>query len=59
MDLLTNKGYKDIDTETHEWGEKRVSFDDAQVDFYFENGELISVNYGIFLDQPRMYIFPN
>lgn len=45
--LLKEQGYKDIDEENHEWGEKRVSFDDAMVDFYFEKGILVSVNFGV------------
>jgi hypothetical protein len=45
-DLLSKKGYKDLDEEHHEWGEKRVTFDDAMADFYFENGILVSVNFG-------------
>ena len=44
--LLSKKGYKDLDEEHHEWGEKRITFDDAMADFYFENGILVSVNYG-------------
>ncbi len=46
-DLCVKNGFKDIDEEHHEWGEKRVTFDDAMADFYFENGILVSVNYGV------------
>lgn len=45
--LLNNQGYRDIDEENHDWGEKRVSFDDAMVDFYFEKGMLVSINFGV------------
>lgn len=45
--LLKEQGYKDMDEENHEWGEKRLSFDDAMVDFYFEKGILVSVNFGV------------
>lgn len=48
-DVLSKKGYKDLEEEQHEWGEKRVTFDDAMADFYFENGILVSVNYSVLL----------
>jgi len=61
IDLFKGKGYKEIDTEMHEWGEKRVSFDDALVDLYFENNKLVSVNYGVLSNNEdnKMLIFPN
>jgi hypothetical protein len=33
------------ETEQHAWGEKRLSFDEAFADLYFENGKLISINF--------------
>lgn len=57
--FFKEKGYRDLDSEVHEWGEKRVSFDDAVVDLYFENGQLVSINYGVFSDDPKMIFFPN
>ena len=59
--LFNSKGFTEIDTEVHEWGERRVSFDDALVDMYFENKKLISVNYGILSGDGhnKMLIFPN
>ncbi|HTF04556.1 MAG TPA: hypothetical protein VK826_11040 [Bacteroidia bacterium] len=45
--LLEDKGYKVSDTEQHEWGERRVTFDDIFADFYFEKGVLVSVNYSL------------
>jgi len=44
--LFTEHNFKEIETETHEWGEERLSIIDAMVDFYFENGKLLSVNFG-------------
>jgi hypothetical protein len=35
------------ENEHHEWGEKRISFDAINMDLYFANGNLNSVNYGI------------
>jgi hypothetical protein len=45
--LLKSKGFNVTDTEQHEWGERRVSFDDIFADFYFEHGKMVSVNYSI------------
>ncbi|HXC06503.1 MAG TPA: hypothetical protein VNZ86_17215 [Bacteroidia bacterium] len=57
--LFILNGFKEIDMEDHEWGERRVSFDDALMDFYFEKGKMISINYGISLDQEQILILPN
>lgn len=45
--LLKDKGFKVTDTEQHEWGERRVTFDDIFADFYFERGILVSINYSV------------
>lgn len=56
--LFNNKGIKEYETELHEWGEKRLSFDAANIDFYFEKNKLSSINYGkSVIDMPL--IFPN
>jgi hypothetical protein len=47
--FFTHKGYKEMEVEDHDWGERRISFDDALIDFYFEGGKMISINYGISL----------
>lgn len=49
--LFIKKGYSEIDMELMDNGEKRVSFDDAMVDLYFENGNLTGVSYGVFIDK--------
>ncbi len=43
--LLSTAGFVVSDSEQHEWGERRISFDDIFADFYFEKGKLVSVNY--------------
>lgn len=48
--LMNANGFSDIDAEDEEWGERRVSFNDAVVDFYFENDKLVSVSWGVFID---------
>lgn len=57
--LFREKGFKELDEEQHEWGEKRISFDDAMADFYFENGILVSVNFGVMPENENQSIYPN
>ena len=60
--LMNENGYQLTDSETHEWGEKRLSFDSAGIDFYFENNKLQSINFGIVeeADEPGGFqYFPN
>jgi hypothetical protein len=57
--LFKLKGFRDMDEENHEWGEKRVSFDDAMADFYFEKGELVSINFGVMPAIDSHLIHPN
>jgi hypothetical protein len=45
IELFKENGYKLTDTEQHSWGEKRLSFDDAFADLYFEREKLVSVNF--------------
>lgn len=47
IELMKSKGFEEIDEEEHEWGEKRISFDDALIDFYFQESKLTSVNFGV------------
>ena len=46
VDLFKSKGITSFETEIHEWGEKRLSFDESNIDFYFEKNKLSSINYG-------------
>jgi hypothetical protein len=45
IDLFKENGFSLSETEQHAWGERRVSFDDAFADLYFENGKLASINF--------------
>ena len=45
IDLFKQNGYIMTESEQHAWGEKRLSFDDAFADLYFENGKLVSINF--------------
>ncbi len=57
--LLKSNGYKLTETETHEWGEKRLSFDDAGLDCYFENQKMTSINFSILETDTNFYFYPN
>lgn len=58
-ELFHQNGFEVSETENHEWGETRISFDDALIDLYFENGVLTSANFGYFQDDHSYYFFPN
>lgn len=45
IELFKENGITIYESEFHEWGEKRLSFDEANIDFYFEKNKLISINY--------------
>ena len=49
VELMKAHGYELTDSEEEIWGEKRLSFENALMDFYFENGKLITINWGISL----------
>ncbi len=49
--LMKENGLTQIDKEVEEWGEKRVSFDEGLIDFYFQDDELVTVNWGVFVNE--------
>jgi hypothetical protein len=51
IELMKKNGFKDIDTETEENGEYRLSLEDGLIDFFFENKELIAVNWGVLVNK--------
>ncbi len=44
--LMYENGFSDIEEDDETWGEHRVTFDDAQIDFYFVDQELSLVSWG-------------
>ena len=48
IELMKENGYSDIDEDDETWGEHRVTFDDAQIDFYFDDQELTLVSWSCF-----------
>ena len=58
--LMKQNNFTLSDTETHTWGEKRLSFDGAGLDCYFENNRLVSVNFGLIEpEENKFQFFPN
>ena len=45
IELFNKNAFPLSETEQHAWGEKRLSFDEAFTDLYFEKGKLISINF--------------
>ena len=43
--LFKQSAFPLSEIEQHPWGEKRLSFDEAFADLYFEKGKLVSINY--------------
>ncbi|PBQ32352.1 hypothetical protein CNR22_11415 [Sphingobacteriaceae bacterium] len=59
VELMKSNGYALSDSEVHKWGEKRISFDEAGLDCYFENNRLVSINFGVLETETNFYYFPN
>jgi len=47
IEMMKSFKYTDVESEMEDWGEKRVTFNDAMIDFYFDNEKLINVSWGI------------
>src|SRR5688572_23748011 len=47
IQLMKKNGFEMTDSEVHNWGEKRISFDEAGLDCYLENNKLVSINFGL------------
>ncbi len=59
VEVMKDNGFALSDSEQQEWGEKRLSFDEAGLDCYFENGKLSSINFGIIELQDSFDFLPN
>ncbi|MFA8450402.1 MAG: hypothetical protein ACEPOW_06890 [Bacteroidales bacterium] len=49
--LMQTNGFELSDDEIEDEGERRLSFDDAMLDFFFEDGELCLVNWGVLVNE--------
>lgn len=48
--LMAEKGFEVAEVENEPSGERRVSFDDAMIDFFFVDGDLVAVNWGVLVN---------
>ena len=46
VELMVKNGYHEQDIDDEDWGERRVSFPEGNIDFYFDEDELMSVIIG-------------
>jgi hypothetical protein len=46
--LMKDNGFNDVDEDDETWGEHRVTFEDAQIDFYFADQELTLVSWSCY-----------
>ena len=44
--LMVAQNYYEQDADEEAWGERRITFGEGNVDFYFEDDELLSIVYG-------------
>lgn len=49
--LMSQNNFQKIEKEEEEWGETRLTFEDAMVDFYFEENELVAVSWGVIINE--------
>ncbi len=45
--LMKLNGHELSDKEDESWGETRLSFESALIDFYFEDNKLVTINWGV------------
>lgn len=45
--LMKVNGFEDSERESEAWGEERLSYSDALIDFYFDGENLATVDWGI------------
>lgn len=49
--LMNENHFTELEREEEEWGEMRLSFDDAMLDFYFEDNKLAAVSWGVLINE--------
>ena len=50
IELMNANGFTEIESEIEEEGEKRLSFDQALIDFFFEDDVLAAINWGVLIN---------
>ena len=50
IDLMKKQGFKELEEETED-DELRISFEDAMIDFFFDEDDLTAVSWGVLVDE--------
>jgi hypothetical protein len=50
IDLMKAQGFELAEKEDEPDGERRLSYDDALIDFFFHEGALVAVNWGVLVN---------
>jgi len=51
LDLMKKEGFEVAETEEDKSGERRISYDDALIDFFFHEEGLVAVNWGVLVNE--------
>lgn len=51
IELMKENGYDLAELEVDDDGERRISYDDALIDFFFHKEHLIAVNWGVLVNE--------
>ena len=46
VNLMVKNNITEQDVDEEDWGERRVTFNEGNIDFYYDNGELVSIILG-------------
>lgn len=46
VQLMIQNNYFEQDVDNEEWGERRITFSEGNIDFYLEDDELLSISFG-------------
>lgn len=51
VSLMAENGFDSYETETEIWGEKRLTFEDGMIDFYYDDKQLSVISWGVLIDE--------
>ena len=51
INLLVENGFTNYEQENEVWGEKRLTFEDAMIDFYFDDKQLSVISWGVLINE--------
>jgi hypothetical protein len=51
IEMMKQHGYENAEIENEIWGEKRLTFEDAMIDFYFDDKQLSVISWGVMVDE--------